>query len=211
MATTKVLATRGASSAASQQYSSVLSNSPAVSEKPASNSTKKTVICPICEEEVVDSVRSRKKSHDSVFCEGICHEWIHRQCAGLSKRAFIAVGNSKNPFRCPRCVIAKQPEEIAELKASVVDLYREVAILQEKTKTLLTGAQKVEGSKTSDNLPATSPLHSTLIAQPVPSRHPSSEPDKKFNVVVFGISESPKGTSRYYRSSNDYDKASSVL
>ena len=124
---------------------------------------------------------------------------------------FIAVGNSKNPFRCPGCVIAKQSKEIAELKASVVDLYREVAILQEKTKTSLTGAQKVEGSKTSDNLPATSPLHPTLIAQPVPSRHPSSEPDKKFNVVVFGISEFPKGTSRYYRSSNDYDKASSLL
>ena len=113
--------------------------------------------------EVVDSVRSRKKSHDSVFCEGVCHEWIHRQCAGLSKRAFIAVGNSKNPFRCPRCVIAQQSEEIAELKASVADLYREVAILQEKTKTSLTGAQKVEGSKTSVNLPSTSPLHPTLI------------------------------------------------
>ena len=45
-------------------------------------------------------------------------------------------------------VIAQQSEEIAELKASVADLYREVAILQEKTKTSLTGAQKVEGSKT---------------------------------------------------------------
>ena len=53
-------------------------------------------ICPICEVTIIDKT-SDKDGQDSIFCEGQCQAWIHKQCASLSNNAFKAVAKSRDP------------------------------------------------------------------------------------------------------------------
>ena len=65
----------------------------------------------------------------TVFCDGVCQEWLHRQCAGLSKAAFESVSNSgSHPFHCPHCIITQQSKEISALKASVAALADDIEL-----------------------------------------------------------------------------------
>ena len=91
-----------------------------------SKSSKKSIICPICTD-VIDDASGKKPGHDSIFCDGCCKEWLHRQCAGLSKVAFMTVSSSNEPFLCPRCFIRQQSKEIADLKANISALSDEVS------------------------------------------------------------------------------------
>ena len=106
--------------------------SPSTATKTPNKQTKQTIICPICTEEIVDSV-GRKRGHESIFCDGRCQEleWVHRQCAGLSKVAFQAVSKSNDDFCCPHCVITKQAKNISALSATVSVLSRDVKVLQD--------------------------------------------------------------------------------
>ena len=45
--------------------------------------------CPICQDKIID--KADGSGDDSIFCEGICDTWIHRQCARLSITAFKAI------------------------------------------------------------------------------------------------------------------------
>ena len=56
-----------------------------------------------------------KKGHDSIFCDGSCQDWIHSQCAGLSKASFTHYSKSNDPFFCPKCTIKNQSDDIATL------------------------------------------------------------------------------------------------
>ena len=90
MPATRVLpATRGASSAASQRHSSVLSNSPAVSEKPGSKS-KSANVCPVCCKAILDATKTRK-GQEALECEGPCRKWIHRSGADTGGGAMGAL------------------------------------------------------------------------------------------------------------------------
>ena len=48
-------------------------------------------ICPICEE-------SFKAAHESIFREGDCKKYQHRQCASLIKEQCKKAGESDLPF-----------------------------------------------------------------------------------------------------------------
>ena len=63
---------------------------------------KQPVVCPICDESIVDAT-SHTSGQAAIFCEGLCKEWLHRQCAGLSKAAFDLASQSQDPFFCPQC------------------------------------------------------------------------------------------------------------
>ena len=54
-------------------------------------------ICPVCKIVIIDS------SDNSIFCDGDCKQWLHRCCAKLSWTAFEKLGDSTEPFYCPRC------------------------------------------------------------------------------------------------------------
>ena len=202
---------------------SPLSPSPAV--KKASKQTKQPVMCPICCEEVVDDV-GRKRGHESIFCEGRCQEWVHRQCAGLSKVAFQAVANSDKQFRCPRCVIIQQSEDISALSATVSVLSRDVKALQEKlTEITINGSQSAKSGTSPQISTSARPdkaLSSNRLVKPSAAnnyqpqlRHGSkvlpSDSDRKFNIVVFGVSELPGGSSRFLRNNHDFQEVSSIL
>ena len=61
-----------------------------------------------------------------------CSTWLHRNCAGLSKRAFQDASNSNKPFLCSHCVIYKHEEEIASLKTTTQDLTDQLKSIQAK-------------------------------------------------------------------------------
>ena len=79
---------------------SKLKKQSALTTKNTSKSSIKTIICPICEEAVVDP-SSKNDGHDSIFCEGACKAWLHRGCAGMSKTVFEKVCDTDDPLFCP--------------------------------------------------------------------------------------------------------------
>ena len=193
MATTRASATKS---------NSLLS--PSVASRQTNKLTRQPIKCPVCTEEVIDG-GGRKKGQESVFCDGRCQEWVHRQCAGLSKVAFQAVSNSEAQFRCPRCIIIQQAEEISALRTSVDALACDVKLLHEKIADITTNSsQAVKAATDKPTAKVISPT--TVVEKPLPSTSHGprsvsttttiSESDRKYNVVLFGIPESSQGTPR---------------
>jgi hypothetical protein len=166
----------------------------------------------------------KRKGHDSVFCDGVCQEWIHRQCAGLSTTAFLAVSQSANPFHCPRCLLFQQSKEIESLKASVEKLTSEICSLKSQFSQL--SSEVVASGLISDNLPicdlnpeSVSPQASNHAPHPQPRRsssvsaaaHSQVSQDRKYNVIMFGVPEQPQGTPRMERCRSEFKEVSSIL
>ncbi len=80
---------------------------------PTTNIGKPQSSCSVCEKTIED------ESEDSIFCEGICNDWMHRTCAGLSKVAFKAASESEDKFHCHYCSSKCLRDEIKALKDKV--------------------------------------------------------------------------------------------
>ena len=91
---------------------------PARSKK---NKDNQAQVCPICEKNIIEADDS-VEGEDAVFCEGQCKFWLHRKCVGLTKKAYIEIGNSEDPYVCPHCAIDCYRKEINELKELVKSL-----------------------------------------------------------------------------------------
>ena len=83
-------------------------------------------ICPVCSNLVDD----QSTGQESVFCEGVCKAWFHRQCAGLSVAVFQAISSSDSPFLCYGCSCRRQADEILSLRESVEALSKEILDLR---------------------------------------------------------------------------------
>ena len=126
--------------------------------------------------------RCEEKGHDSIFCNGLCQEWIHRQCSGLSKANFQSVLPSSNCFYCTKCVIDKQLNDISKLKQKVAYLMEAVS--------------KIQPVVSSVSLPVSSPILFPKLGIPSGTTPPAtrSARDRKFNLVLYGINKSSKST-----------------
>ena len=175
-------------------------------------------MCPICTE-VIEEAAGRKKGHDSIYCDGACQNWIHRQCAGLSKAHFSRLSTSDQPFHCPRCLLSHQSAELRALKKTVEDLSREVLHL----KHLILPSTNCGNPPPKPSFPSDRPSQKLQSASSIPSQ-PSSLPsqqsrspatyapvDRKFNIIIFGIPEQPQGSSRFMRSQNDFNAISTTI
>ena len=78
-----------------------------------------------------------KKDHDAIFCDGLCKEWIHRQCAGLSRVHYEKLVKSDDPFLRPKCTIHNQPIAIKNLDQSISQLRTDVDRLQHSSNLIL--------------------------------------------------------------------------
>ena len=78
------------------------------------------MVCPICDESIVDAT-SHTSGQAAIFCEGLCKEWLHRQCAGLSKTAFDLASQSQDPFFCLHSCLDTQRRELLTLKAATLN------------------------------------------------------------------------------------------
>lgn len=110
-------------------------------EKDSSQPSKKGGSCPVCLDKVEDPA-GKRKGHKAIFCDGVCQDWIHRQCAGLSKAAFSKLSKSDCdiPFHCPKCIIISQSKELSTLRASVSSLEKEILSLKVPEHVVLTNS-----------------------------------------------------------------------
>ena len=138
----------------------------------------------------------------------MCNTWLHSGCAGLSKSAFQLVSTTSEPFYCSHCALSSQRKEIVAFKPSVDQLFSkeivflksiisqltsEMSSLKEKLATVaphnsINFHPLQNWSKDPANPPAVTPQQNT------PTQH-TSVSHHRFNVVISGISELPKGSS----------------
>ena len=179
----------------------VLQVSPTDANKSAKKKPpNKSFICPVCEEFIKDS-SATSDGQDSILCEGTCGTWLHRKCAGLSKKAFQNVCNSKKPFLCSHCVINKHEEEITSLKSAIQVLTDQLSSIQAK----LSDPDKSNAPKASSQVPQ------QKIAKPSQQSQPPSSFERNYNVVVYGIKESAAKTTRSARSKHDQESLTPIF
>ena len=121
---------------------------------------------------------------DAIFCEGSCNSWLHHKCAGLSSLTFQPLSNSNKPLLCVYCLLSNQAIQIAELKSTLAQL----------TSKLSNDSSNLPASpNTPSNPPDGTAAVPTKLDKPKPSMVHS---EKKFNIVVYGIEESPPETKK---------------
>ena len=150
--------------------------------------------CAICDELINDA----DDGDDSIFCDGSCQGWLHRQCAGLSKKRFQIIGESSDPFYCPHCMLHRQACEIKDLKETISLLTSRI----ESLNPCLSDDQQ--------HKPPPQKEQSSTSAQPSRSDN-SNSLDRKFNVVIYGINECPRATPRATRINSDVKSCAEIL
>ena len=205
--------TRGASPS-SRLNGSQRTSSPLPSAQLTSKRKKRVqVTCPICED-LVEDASSKKKGHDAIFCDGACQEWLHRQCAGLSKVNFESARSSELPFLCPCCLVAANSKELATLKEAVVELVAEVSKLKSLCSSIVDNNDTSSTLQPSAGSTSTSASYATAASHPDFSQNIHSLPttvssprsnhgERKFNLVIFGVNECTKGSPRDSRTVHD--------
>ena len=158
----------------------VLQVSPTDANKSAKKKPpNKSFTCPVCEEFIKDS-SATSDGQDSILCEGTCSTWLHRKCAGLSKKAFQNVCSSNKPFLCPHCVINKHEEEITSLKSTIQVLTSQISSIQAKLSNL-------HGFCESNVPKASLQVPQQKVAKPSQQSQSPSSFERNYNIVVYGI------------------------
>ena len=106
---------------------------------------------------------------------------------------------SKEPFMCYQCALVKHKDEIANLKQMIQDLFKVVSEIKNKVPepdVKPKGSTMITQQKSANKQSAKAP---NVISQ-------SHNTERNFNVVIYGINESPPGTSKSNRVKADLDK-----
>ena len=92
----------------------------------ATDESTEEVKCAICEQKVIEG------EEQALFCEGVCNQWVHRYCAGVSTSLFKQLSLSTTSFYCYACSQTQHASEIAMLSESITLLKKEIADLRDK-------------------------------------------------------------------------------
>ena len=155
----------------------------------------KGATCPICNIVVRDS-------QQAIFCDGTCKQWIHRQCASLTVDVYVKAGESQQSFYCLNCTVSLQKQEIDILK-------EQVKTLSNKLDSLLP-TPTPDGNVTRQSVNKVQSSSSQSISENKPQSN-SQFSDRKFNLVIYGIDESPSGTNQSERVKHDVDSSVPIL
>lgn len=184
-------------------------------------STTKETCCVCCQSIVVEK-------DEALFCAGACQQWLHRYCASVSVKCYTDIKKSNSPFFCFCCSKDQDKREILRLKEHVEHLKRELAELKESLPMAQSGVRgSAEVNQVHHVQPSQAPVvrsgesdatnPNTLRATLSPStseavvNKENYHHDRKFNVIVFGIDECSKGTSKHVRLESDLSSVVSVL
>jgi len=205
---------RGVGTDKTPPQSSPTGSSVTILKKTAS---KEKFICPICDEVIVDAVGS-KCGDDSIQCDGRCATWLHRRCAGLSKVAFndLVSRRGSDPFFCPMCRLDQQELELKSLRDLVSSLSSHISLIADELAAL---KQDVPSHVLSDRRTYAQVLDANVsdgarpeVTRPTsPNTHVSDPSDRKYNLLIFGLKESSKGTPRFRRETKDFSDVCSIL
>ena len=155
-------------------------------------------LCSVCCQAIV------KGKDELLFCGGVCQQRLHRYCAGVSAQVYKNLTSQGVPFYCFACSLAKHREEIDSLKSTVEAMKIEIAQLKSHTPPSTTNSV-VE----LDPCVAVPTVSKTALSQS--NRSIASNTERKYNVILYGLDECPKGTPRSTRIENDLNKAISIL
>ena len=86
---------------------------PKVDEK--GTKEKQQPICLICEVEIIES-SDDVLGDNIVYCEGDCNGWLHSKCVCMLKLLYDKISKFDDPYYCPNCIVAKEFEEIFQLR-----------------------------------------------------------------------------------------------
>ena len=164
---------------------------------------KQQPICLICEVEIIESSVD-VLGDDAVYCEGDCKGWLHRKCVCMSKLLYDKISKSDDPYYCPNCIVAKQSEEIFQLRNQMKDLSVALAgmkVLEQKVADLETELSMIRNRPTFSNpipsasVPSTPAINSSISQQ----KNTDVSNDHKFNLVIYGIPECSSSSKRFER------------
>ena len=139
-------------------------------------------------------------------------------------RGLIEISQSQDPFFCPQCRLDIQSRELSTLKAAIATLNEELTAVKNQlsnsqpspsTTTPLSSSttSNQADSKAASEVPRDIPLQTQHTQQQgtYPQVQYSRQPDKKFNVVIYGIEECPKGTPKHERFNRDLENIMTVI
>ena len=172
------------------------SNNVVKKSKDTQETTANDVECLICDNAILEPGENTD-GHDAVFCEGDCQGWIHRHCASLTRPAFEKLLSESTAYLCPHCTLAKQCNEINALKETIKNLTQKLDKLEcnQSKQTIQPKTTQQQQPMISSNQPTGPKTQPKTIQQ--------WSPDRRCNVVFYGISECPPKTSRFARSQSD--------
>ena len=171
---------------------------------PPSKKDKASESCVSCKKKISDN-------SSSLLCE-FCCEWEHRSCSGVSSEAYNVLSDDPCPnimFFCSLC----RPKVTLALK-----FFNEIQEKQNELETRLTEMEKQleQSQQTPSSVSAEPTTYGS--AQPTATNEPiakdlkdKDQADRKFNIVIYGISECSKGTPRHERLKHDLDKVTQIV
>ena len=185
-----------------------------------SKKSKESEVCLICD----TVIRDGDDPDDALYCEGDCQGWLHRKCVCMTKKLYVALGQSDDPYLCPHCAFAEYEQEIDSLKDQVKSLSEELTLLnmqQSKSNNFRdnTFPDSVNALHSETNQPVNPDNNQQSVTQiPTVSNTGLFKPpngilpgDRKFNVIIFGLKECPKGTPRPDRYKSDLNESISIM
>ena len=152
---------------------------------------KQQLIFLICEVEIIES-SDDVLGDDAVYCEGDCKGWLHHKCVCMLKLFYDKISKCNNPYYCPNCIVAKQSEEIFQLRNRIKDLSATLVgmkALEQKVADLEKELLMIRNRFTSSNpvpsasVPSTAAINSSISQQ----KNTDVSNDNKFNLVIYGI------------------------
>lgn len=157
---------------------------------------------------------NKRAGEDSIECE-CCFKWEHRVCAGVSQDEYAVLTDSSPNimFFCGACrpKVALALKFFNEIEQKQKDLDVKVKQLEEKLNSIAFPGPTAESAQPPDGVlsainsvtshgsvrkPAAPPILPSLVSDMIHS-------ERKFNVVIYGIAESPPKTSKETRLKDD--------
>ena len=81
------------------------------SQKGKQNASTSESHCAICLDIIIEADESND-GRDAIYCEGMCQDWLHRGCAGLSKKSFNIIKDLIEPYYCPHCLLSDRKKQL---------------------------------------------------------------------------------------------------
>ena len=187
--------------------------------------TEPTTKCDLCDAFIVDG------KEDALLCEGPCSKWFHRYCVGVPLSHFKDLVNSSKPFICPACFHVVNQAVVCQLQADVASLKDMVAVLSEEIHllkaTIATSQPHSESDESTTEKPCGHSMTTQLSYASVTSGDGNERaqqmttsnqeiktgfvPDRRYNVVLYGVEEYHFGSSRFARLNSDHAIVVSVF
>ena len=130
----------------------------------------------------------------------------------------LSVAKSDEPFRCAHCKINMLQLELNSVRDQMTSLANKVTALCDEITSLKScstehpaGLYTAVAQPNGVKLVLDAAEVPTAMNQPVTWPHSTSMSERKFNILVYGVEESPEGTFRKERQYSDLEKSSSIL